>query len=128
MIPLDMIKEEDIAANNNDEDGNPNGVPNGQPANINKEFVTTFFDTLQHIYHHLSKKFKESVFCENCKESSVKIATLEGKNIHLETKRFEMDSLCNALRTECNEKVQVVLKEVNNAFQLGSSLQVERRE
>ena len=81
MIPLDMIKEGDIAANNSD--GNPKGVPNGQPANINKEFVTTLFDALQHIYHHLSKKFKESVFCENCKESSVRIATLEGKNIHL---------------------------------------------
>ena len=74
MIPLDMIKEGDIAASNSD--GNPNGVTNGQPANIQR-------DTLQHIYHHLSKKFKESVFCENCKESSVRIATLEGKNIHL---------------------------------------------
>ena len=88
MIPLDMIKEEDI----------------------------------------ISIKFKDVAFCEDCKESKVKIANLEGKIIHLEIQMVKTNNLYNALRTEYNEKVQVVLKEVNNAFQFGSSLQVERRE
>lgn len=138
MIPLDMIKEEDISINNNDitdptsnlkvtgpSHNNNNGIP---IANINKQFVTTFFDNLQNVSPHLPKKFKDVVYCEHCKESRVRIATLEGKNIQLETKMFEMNQLCNDLRAECNEKVQVALKEVNNAFQFESSLQIERRE